>query len=90
MFPLSDIRLHTLTTNECQELASKFEERARQSLAGTMYVYDKSVYDGQRYLQWPNINFQDEHPISFALFQEIKDTYEVVKVEVQSKEFISK
>ena len=24
-----DIMLHTLSTNECQELASKFEERAR-------------------------------------------------------------
>ena len=24
-----DIRLHTLATNECQELASKFEEKAR-------------------------------------------------------------
>jgi hypothetical protein len=24
-----DIRLHTVSTNECQELASKFEERAR-------------------------------------------------------------
>ena len=28
-----DIRLHTLATNECQELASKFEERARHTLA---------------------------------------------------------
>jgi hypothetical protein len=36
-----DIRLHTLATNECQELASKFEERARQSLAGMMDVYEK-------------------------------------------------
>ena len=24
-----DIRLHTLATNECQDLASKFEKRAR-------------------------------------------------------------
>ena len=24
-----DIRLHTLATNECQDLASKFEEKAR-------------------------------------------------------------
>ena len=24
-----DIRLHTLATNECQELASKFKEKAR-------------------------------------------------------------
>ena len=39
------IRLHTLATNECQELASKFEERVRQSLARMMNVYDKSVYN---------------------------------------------
>ena len=62
------IRLHTLATNECQELDSKFEEKARQSLIGMMDVYDKSIYDVQRYLQWPEINFQDEHPISFAFF----------------------
>ena len=29
-----DIKLHALASNECQELASKFEEKARQSLAG--------------------------------------------------------
>ena len=64
----SDIRLHTLATNVSQELDSKFEERARKSLAGMMDVYDKSVYDAQRYLQWPEISFRDEHPISFAFF----------------------
>ena len=36
-----DIQLHTLDTNECQELASQFEERARWSLEGMMDVYDK-------------------------------------------------
>ena len=36
-----DIRLHTLATNECQELASRFKEKERQSLAGMMDVYDK-------------------------------------------------
>ena len=64
-----DIKLHTLATNECQELASKFEERERQSLAGMMDVYDKSVYDVRRYLQWPEINFRDEHPISLFSFK---------------------
>ena len=29
-----DIILHTLATSECQELASRFEERARQNLGG--------------------------------------------------------
>ena len=42
-----DIRLHTLDTNECQELASKFKEKVRRILAGMMDVYDKSIYDGQ-------------------------------------------
>ena len=55
-----------------------------------MDVYYKLVYDVQRYLQWPEINFRDEHPISFSFFQELKDTYEVIKADVQSKEFISK
>jgi hypothetical protein len=85
-----DIRLHTLATSECQELASMFKEKAIQSLAGMMDVYDKSVYDVQRYLQWPEINCRDEHPISFAFFQELKDKYEMTKVEVEAKEVISK
>ena len=81
---------YTLATNECQELASKFEEKARQSLAGMMDVYEKSIYDVQRYLQWPEIKFKDEHPVSFSFFQEIEDKYEMTKVEVQTKEVISK
>ena len=53
------IRFHILATNECQELASKFEEKARQSLVGMMDVYEKSIYDVQIYIQWPEINFRD-------------------------------
>lgn len=34
-----DIKLHTLVTNQCQELASKFEEKVKQSLARIMKVY---------------------------------------------------
>lgn len=85
-----DIRLHTLATNECQELASKFEERVRKSLVGMMDVYDQSVKDVQRYLQWLEINFRDEHPNYFSFFQELEDKYEMTKVEVQVKEVISK
>ena len=85
-----DIRLHTLATNECQELASKFKERVRQSLARMMDVYDKSIKYVQIYHQWPKINFIDEHPISFSFFQEIEDKYEMTKVEVQEKEVVSK
>ena len=50
-----------------------------------MDAYDKLAQDVQRYLQWPKINFRDEHPISFSLFHELEDTYEVTKEEVQSK-----
>lgn len=40
-----DIRLHTLATNECQELPSKFEEKVKQSPEGTMKVYTNNVQD---------------------------------------------
>ena len=40
-----DINFHTLATSECQELASRFEENARQNLAGMMDLYEKSIYD---------------------------------------------
>ena len=85
-----DIRLRTLSMRECQEIASKFEEKVRQSLARMRDVYEKLVYDVQRYLQWPEINFRDEHPVSFVFFQELKDAYEMMKAEVQAKEVISK
>ena len=45
-----DIRLHTLAMNECQELASEFEEKARQNLVGMMKLYEKSIYDIQGYI----------------------------------------
>ena len=77
-------------TNECQDIASKFKERVTQSLARLMDVYDRSFQDVQRYLQWPEINFRDEHPISFALYQEIKEKYDMTKAKVQVKEVISK
>ena len=55
-----------------------------------MDVYEKSIYDVQRYLQCPKINFRDEHPVSFSLFQKLKDKYEMIKAKVQAKEVISK
>ena len=36
-----DISLHTLDTSQCQELASRFGERARQNLVGIMELYEK-------------------------------------------------
>ena len=85
-----DISLHTLDTSECQELASKFEERARHNLAGMMELYEKSIYYIQRYNQRFEINFEDEHLLSFSFIEEIEEIYERIKVEVQAKEVISK
>ena len=50
----------------------------------------KSIYDVERYLQWPEINFKDERPIYFSFFQELEDKYEMTKAEVHAKEVISK
>ena len=55
-----------------------------------MKLYKKSIYDVQIYIQWPEINFEDEHPVSFSFFQELEDRYERIGVEVQVKEVISK
>ena len=71
--------------SECQELASKFEEKARQNLAGMMELYEKSIYDFQRYIHWLEINFGHEHSVSFTFFQELKDKYEMIKAKVQVK-----
>ena len=55
-----------------------------------MELYERSIYDIQRYIQWPEINFKDEHLVSFAFFQELKDRYERIKAEAQAKEVTSK
>jgi hypothetical protein len=85
-----DISLHTQAMNECRELASKLTEKPRQNLVGMMELYEKYIDDLQRYIQWPKLTFRDEHPVSFALFKEIEDRYEMIKVEVKAKEVISK
>ena len=81
-FKAYDIKLHTIDTNEFQELASKFEEKVRQSLARMMDIYEKSIYDIQRYLQWTEINFKDEHLVHYAFFQEHEEKYELIKPKV--------
>ena len=43
-----DIRLHTLNTHECQELASKFEEKVKQNIAGIMKIYTSNIQEMQR------------------------------------------
>ena len=81
-----DITVYSVATEECQDLASRFEENARKDLARMMDLYEKSTYDIQRYIQWPEINLEDEHPILFTLFDQLESDYEKVKAEVQLKE----
>ena len=58
-----DIRLHTLSTSECQELASIFGERATQNLARMMELYEnlsmisKDTFSGLRSTSHINIQF---------------------------------
>ena len=55
-----------------------------------MDLYEKSIYDIQRYNQWPEINLEDEHPVLYAFFLKLEDNYEKIKAEVQAKDVISK
>ena len=79
-----------MATMECQDLASRFEENAMKDLAGMMDLYEKYTYDIHRYIQWPEINFEEEHPTPYTLFKQIESDFEKVKVEVQAKEEFSK
>lgn len=45
-----DIIVYSMATEECQGLASRFEENARKDLAGMMDLYEKSTYDIHRYI----------------------------------------
>ena len=45
-----DISVHTLASTKCQDLASRFEENTRQNIVGMMDLYEKSIYDIQRYI----------------------------------------
>ena len=53
-----DIRLHTLATHECQELASKFEEKVKQSIVGIMKIYTSNTQEMQKNVQWLEIDLQ--------------------------------
>ena len=85
-----DISVHALVTKERKDLASRFEEIFRKDLVGMMDLYEKSIYDIQRYIQWPEINFEYEHLIPYALFQQLEDSHEKIKEEVRAKQVISK
>ena len=55
-----------------------------------MDLYEKSIYYIQRYIQWLEINLEDEHPVPFSFFQNLEYNYEKIKAEVRAKEVISK
>ena len=78
-----------MVTEECQDLASRFEENARKDLVGMMDLYEKSTYDIQRYVQWPEINFEEDHPVPITIFEQIEKDFEKVKAEVQVKKEFS-
>ena len=84
-----DIIVYSMATEECQDLASWFEENARKDLAGMMDLYEKTTYDIQRYIQWPEINFEENHPVPITVFKEIEKDFERVKAEVQAKKEFS-
>ena len=78
-----------MAIEECQDLASRFEENARTNLAGMMDLYEKNTYDIQRYVQWPEINFEESHPVPITVFGEIENDFEKVKAKVQAKKEFS-
>ena len=48
-----DITVCSMATEECQGLATRFEENARKDHARMMHLYEKYIFDIQRYIQWP-------------------------------------
>ena len=55
-----------------------------------MELYEKSIYDIQRYIQWPKINLEYEHLIPFGFLQNLEDKHEKIKADVQANKVISK
>ena len=54
-----------------------------------MDLYEKTTNAIQRYIQWPEINFEENHPVPITVFEEIKKDFERVKAEVQAKKEFS-
>ena len=82
-----DITVYTMAMEECQDLAFQSKENARKDLVGMMDLYERTTYDIQRYIQWPEINFEENHPVLITMFEEIERDFERVKVEVQAKKY---
>ena len=78
-----------MAMEEYQDLASQFEENARKDFAGMMDLYEKTTYDIQRYIQWLEINFEENHRVPITVFKEIEKDFERVKAEVQAKKEFS-
>jgi hypothetical protein len=84
-----DITVSSMAIEECKDLDSWFEENARKDLAGMMDLYEKSTYDIQRYIQWPEINFEEDHLVPITMFEQIEKDFEEVKANVQVKKEFS-
>ena len=84
-----DIIVYSMAIEECQDLVSRFEENARKDLAGMMELYEKSMYHIQRYIQCPEINFEEDHQVPITVFEQIEKDFEKVKAEVQVKKEFS-
>ena len=84
-----DIIVYSMATEECQDLASWFEENAWKDLARMMDLYEKYTYDIQRYIQWLEINFEEDHLVPITMFEQIEKEFEKVKAEVQVKKEFS-
>ena len=80
-----DITVYSMPMEECQDLSSQFEENARKDLARMMDLYENTTYHIQRYIQWPEINFEENHLVPITVFKEIEKDFESVKVEVQER-----
>jgi hypothetical protein len=78
-----------MATQECQDLVSQFEANARKDLAGMMYLYEKSTYDIHRYIQCPEINFEEDHLVPITVFEKIEKYFEKDKAEVHVKKEFS-
>ena len=52
-------------------------------------LYEKTTYDIQRYIQWPEINFKEDHPVPITVFEEIEKDFERVKAKVEGKKEFS-
>ena len=54
-----------------------------------MDLYEKSTYDIQRYIQWLEINFEEDHSVPITMFEQIEKDFEKVKVEIRVKKEFS-